>query len=221
MKKHYYLFTVVLLSILFPNIVYSQKGHIKYINRSTQRDAEVFQKYDEAQVHEDVDYRHEYTAAAYATAKSTSSPKPEVVTRKDAGAYVASKSTVSKSTTTSQAKPVNVALSSNVAIKSQKLVPDIGYENKLNKYNVVIAALTKKAGVDQLKKVFGAEKEPVVVAKNKDGYYYFILGSFANPNQAMAKREALKKKYVNSKTATQRQAKYGIPLSDIWILSKE
>ncbi|WP_165025841.1 hypothetical protein [Dysgonomonas sp. ZJ279] len=108
-----------------------------------------------------------------------------------------------------------------VVFRKAKITAEEGYEGQLKKYSVVIASLSKKEGVERLKLAFEEADEPVVIAKNNKGIYYFILGSYDEKNDAVEKRTEVREKYVNRYSRAELLKQYAIPFSDVWIAVNE
>lgn len=90
----------------------------------------------------------------------------------------------------------------------------------LKQYSVIIAALSKKEGVDRLRKAFANTSEQVFFVKNEVGLFYAIIGSYDSESQAMEKLRRVEMEYGSTYTAEQLRNKYGITFSDLWILKK-
>jgi hypothetical protein len=90
----------------------------------------------------------------------------------------------------------------------------------LKKFNVIIAALSKFAGTERLKRAFEGSGENLVVVRNDAGLYYVIIGSYDVEEQAVDKLRSIELEYNSRFTVAELKRLYGIPFTDLWILRR-
>lgn len=90
--------------------------------------------------------------------------------------------------------------------------------DRLKQYSVVIAALSKPAGVERLKKAFDASGDQIFFVQNELGINYAIIGSYNTENEASEKIRKVYTEYTNRYTTEQLMNKYGISFAGLWIL---
>ncbi len=88
----------------------------------------------------------------------------------------------------------------------------------LKQYNVVIAALSKPASVERLKKAFEASGNQIFFVQNELGIHYAIIGSYNSEIEASEKIRRVQMEYTNRYTTEQLINKYGITFAGLWIL---
>ncbi|MDR1089605.1 MAG: hypothetical protein LBL79_00900 [Prevotella sp.] len=91
----------------------------------------------------------------------------------------------------------------------------------LKQYSVIIAALSKPAGVERLKKAFATSSDQIFFVRNELGLYYAIIGSYDAEYQAVEKIRRVYMEYTNLYTTEQLMNKYGITFTDLWILRRK
>lgn len=119
-------------------------------------------------------------------------------------------------------KPVTPIDSRPVAFKRGKLIAvDPRDADKLKLYNAVVVTLSVPANVEKLKRKFEKDGEFFFIAKNEKGWFYFIVWSSDDKDEAIAKRHEFVDKYTNRYSAKELQIKYGMPFTDAWIQINE
>lgn len=93
-------------------------------------------------------------------------------------------------------------------------------QNLLKQYSVIIATLSKPAGVERLKKAFATSNDHLFFVKNEVGLYYAIIGSYDTESEASQKIRRVQMEYTNLYTSDQLFNRYGITFADMWILRK-
>lgn len=93
-------------------------------------------------------------------------------------------------------------------------------QNLLKQYSVIIATLSKPAGVERLKKAFVTSNDHLFFVKNEVGLYYAIIGSYDTESEASQKIRRIQMEYTNLYTSDQLFNRYGITFADMWILRK-
>jgi hypothetical protein len=92
--------------------------------------------------------------------------------------------------------------------------------DRLKQYSVIIAALSKPASVERLKKAFATSGDQIFFVQNELGLYYAIIGSYETESQAGEKIRRVYMEYTNLYTPEQLFDKYGIKFADLWILKR-
>lgn len=92
---------------------------------------------------------------------------------------------------------------------------------RLKKYSVVVATLTKQYGINALKKFFERDGIDHFVVKNPKGQYYFIISSSDSEEVAMKARADFLIKHTVDKSRKDIWEQYYIQLTDTFILEKE
>ncbi|GHV13689.1 hypothetical protein FACS1894169_01230 [Bacteroidia bacterium] len=92
--------------------------------------------------------------------------------------------------------------------------------DRLKHYSVIIAALSKPASVERLKKAFATSSDQIFFVQNELGIHYAIIGSYDTEHEASDKIRRVYMEYTNPYTTEQLFNKYGIKFTDLWILKK-
>lgn len=93
-------------------------------------------------------------------------------------------------------------------------------QDRLKQYSVIIAALSKPAGVERLKKAFAVSNDQIFFVQNELGIHYAIIGSYDTEHEASDKIRRVYMEYTNLYTSEQLFNKYGIKFANLWILKR-
>lgn len=105
-------------------------------------------------------------------------------------------------------------------VQNVKVVNE-GDIQRLKKYSVVVATLTKQYGINALKKFFERDGIDYFVVKNPKGQYYFVISSSDSEEVAMKARADFLIKHTVDKSRKDIWEQYYIQLTDTFILEKE
>lgn len=109
----------------------------------------------------------------------------------------------------------------NVNVKQEVIRPVYQTdENRLKKYNVVIAAMGMKTNAIALKeRMEKAGYQPIVV-QNNQGLYRVIIAGSDTRNGAVQERNSILNRFRQEGNNEVLRKKYGIPFDDWWILER-
>lgn len=88
----------------------------------------------------------------------------------------------------------------------------------LKDYSVVVATLSVKPNADALKKKLESEGHRIILAKNEQGMFRVIIGSYNSKAEAAAKREEVREEYQSKGNTLYLKRTYNIPFDDLWLL---
>ena len=91
----------------------------------------------------------------------------------------------------------------------------------LRRFNVVVASLAVRLNAEALQTRLQADGHNVIIARNEQGMFRVIVGSFDDRAAAVAQREALHRRYSALGGPDFLRATYGIPFNDLWILDRQ
>ena len=91
----------------------------------------------------------------------------------------------------------------------------------LRRFNVVVASLAVRLNAEALQRRLQADGHHVIIARNEQGMFRVIVGSFDDRAAAVAQREALHRQYSALGTPEFLRNTYGIPFNDLWILDRQ
>ena len=90
----------------------------------------------------------------------------------------------------------------------------------LLRFNVVVASLAVRLNAEALQRRLQADGHHVIIARNEQGMFRVIVGSFNDRAAAVAQREALHRRYSALGNPDFLVRTYGIPFNDLWILDR-
>lgn len=105
--------------------------------------------------------------------------------------------------------------------KQNVKVVNTGDVQKLKKYSVVVATLTKQKGITALQRFFDRDGIQHFVIKNPQGRYYFVIASSDSEEVAMEARANFLIEHTVNKSRKDIWEQYYIQLTDTFILEKE
>ena len=91
----------------------------------------------------------------------------------------------------------------------------------LRRFNVVVASLSVRLNAEALQTRLQADGHHVIIARNEQGMFRVIVGSYDDRAAAVAQREALHRQYSALGTPDFLRRTYGIPFNDLWILDRQ
>ena len=91
----------------------------------------------------------------------------------------------------------------------------------LRRFSVVVASLSVRLNAEALQARLQADGHHVILARNEQGMFRVIVGSFDDRAAAAAQREALHRQYSAKGTPDFLRRTYGIPFNDLWILDRQ
>ena len=91
----------------------------------------------------------------------------------------------------------------------------------LRRYNVVVASLSVRLNAEALQNRLQADGHHVILARNEQGMFRVIVGSYDDRASAVAQREALHRRYSALGSPDFLRRTYGIPFNDLWILARQ
>lgn len=123
-------------------------------------------------------------------------------------------------TTEEVSKPVYPTYNaSDEAVRTEKIeAVDKADASGLKDYSVVVATLSVKPNADALKKKLESEGHRIILAKNEQGMFRVIIGSYNSKAEAAAKREQVNAEYQAKGNTLYLKRTYNIPFDDLWLL---
>ena len=91
----------------------------------------------------------------------------------------------------------------------------------LLRFNVVVGSFAVRLNAEALQRRLQADGHHVIIARNEQGMFRAIVGSFDDRAAAVAQREALHRQYSALGTPDFLRSTYGIPFNDMWILDRQ
>jgi len=93
--------------------------------------------------------------------------------------------------------------------------------SNLRRFNVVVASLSVRLNAEILQNRLQADGHHVIIARNEQGMFRVIVGSYDDRASAVAQREALHRQYSALGSPDFLRSTYGIPFNDLWILDRQ